>query len=72
MIRLGALLGVCPGCLWIRRAKCLACRRSGRWSSWLEHTTSKDLADALAWQLWKVREAYYERVGERFSFDRED
>lgn len=52
---------------------CLACRWTGTWKWWLE--TEKNsisrLADSLAWQLWKVRDAYWEKTGERFEFQRD-
>lgn len=70
--RLGALLGLCPECLWLKRDKCLACRRSGKWKSWLESTTSKDLCESLAWQLWKIRDAYWKKTGEPFRFGRDE
>ena len=67
--RLGALLGICPECLYRKRARCFSCRHTGRWARWLESEKLgvSELSDRLAYQLYKVTSAYWRDVGRRWD-----
>jgi hypothetical protein len=58
----------CPKCLG---KGCQACRLAGTWKKWFELRNSVELSENLAWQLWKVRNAYWRDTGRPFSFERE-